>query len=225
MFVESTLLRNTLAPFVYAASHVVPRKGDSRYDAQLGDAQIEDFRGISSAGDRLLTDSSVTFLLLHLPVPHPGAIYDRRSGAFADYGGSYLDNLVLADQYLAHVQQLLQQRGEWDSSAVIVMGDHSWRTKAVWVGTSFWMPEDQAASDGGQFDPRPAYIVKLPGQTEAANVEEPFAAINTRALLQHILSGCIRTPQDLAAFARAAPAQGPDQHPLREVRSIAQLQH
>jgi arylsulfatase A-like enzyme len=223
MFVESTPLQNTLAPFLYAASRIAPHWADSRYVAQLGEAQIADFHNIYSAGDRLLSDSSINFLMLHLPVPHPGAIYDRETGDFASYGGSYIDNLALADRYLAHVHQLLQQRGEWDSSAVIVMGDHSWRTTALWEGTPFWMQEDQRASDGGKFDPRPAYIVKLPGQTEGARIETPFPAIGTRALLQSILSGRIRTPQDVAKFAHDTPAQHQEQHPMQETRSVAQL--
>jgi hypothetical protein len=223
MFAESTALENTVAPFLYATSRIAPRLADSRYVARLGEAQIADFRDIYSAGDRFLADSSIDFLMLHLPVPHPGGIYDRRLGEFAAYGGSYIDNLVLADQYLAHVHQLLQQRGEWDSSAVIVMGDHSWRTAALWEGTPFWTAEDQRASDGGKFDPRPAYIVKLPGQSEGSRIEAAFPAIGTRALLQGILSGGIRTARDLAAFAHDAPEQRPVEHLSPEPRSVAQL--
>jgi hypothetical protein len=225
MFAEATLTANTLAPFLYAASWISPHRAERRYDAQLNDAQIADFREIDSAGDRFLADSSINFLMLHLPVPHPGGIYDRRRGAITDQGGSYIDNLALADRYLANVVQLLQQRGEWDSSALIVMGDHSWRTAPIWVPTSFWTAEDQTASDGGKFDDRPAYIVKLPGQTEAARIEQPFAAINTRALLQAILQGNLRSPQDLASFAQAAPVPRPELHPLRESRWAALFAH
>jgi hypothetical protein len=205
MFAEATPWANTLGPFLYAASWISPHRAESRYDALLNDAQIADFQVLETAGDRFLADSSINFLLLHIPVPHPGGIYDRRSGVFADRGHSYIDNLALADRYLAHVVQLLQQRGEWDSSAVIVMGDHSWRTAPIWEPTSVWMPEDQAASEGGKFDDRPAYIVKLPGQTAPARIDTPFAAINTRALLKAILRGSLRTPQDLASFVQAAP--------------------
>jgi hypothetical protein len=225
MFAESTQLANTIAPFLDAASWISPRRAKIRYDALLNDAQIADFQNISSAGDRLLSDSSINFLMLHMPIPHPGGIYDRRTGDFADHGHSYIDNLALADRYLAHVVQLLQQRGEWDSSAVIVMGDHSWRTVPVWEQLSFWTPEDQLASDGGKFDNRPAYIVKLPGQTTPAHIDIPFAALNTHALLQAILQGNLRTPQALASFVQQAPAPRPDPHPQRESRSAAQFAH
>ena len=45
---------------------------------------------------------------------------------------SYVDNLALADKCLAGIRQTLEQTGQWDSSTVVVMGDHSWRTKQFW---------------------------------------------------------------------------------------------
>jgi hypothetical protein len=113
----------------------------------------------------------------------------------------------LADAYLAHVRELLEQRGEWDSSAIVVMGDHSWRTEMIWMRTAYWTAEDQAASHGGHFDDRPAYIVKLPHQSEAARVDAPFAATRTRALFDGILDGSIRSAAELSAFAEQAPTR------------------
>jgi hypothetical protein len=86
------------------------------------------------------------------------------------------------------------------------MGDHSWRTKLVWMNTPLWTAEDQAASNGGQFDDRPAYIVKLPHQTTAARIDSRFAATRTRDLLDGILDGSIRSVPELAALAQQSPA-------------------
>jgi hypothetical protein len=162
----------------------------------------------------MLEDPSLNFLLLHMPFPHPGGVYERRTAAFTTFGASYLDNLVLADHYLAHVRQLLTARGEWDSDTIVIMGDHSWRTSLVWNATAYWTAEDQAASHGGEFDPRPAYIVKLPNQTAPERIDRPFAAVYTRALLDGIFSGNIGTPADLAAFAaQASPPPEQDAPP------------
>ena len=100
----------------------------------------------------MLDRSSVTFLFLHMPVPHPWGIYSRRQGTFTTGRSSYIDNLALADRYLAHVHDLLERRGQWDSSTVVVMGDHSWRTTSLWEGTSEWSAEDEdeTASEGGR---------------------------------------------------------------------------
>jgi hypothetical protein len=172
------------------------------------EAHVADYLYLVSAGDRLLRDSSVDFLLLHIPVPHPGGIYDRRTGTFTTHRSSYIDNLALADSYLAHVRYVLEQRGEWDSSAIVVMGDHSWRTQLFWKTSPSWTAEDEAASHGGQFDDRPGYIVKLPHQTVAAKIDAPFSAVRTRALLRGILDGSIRSVPELADFAGQPRNQG-----------------
>jgi len=197
---------NMVAPLRFAASLARTHDLNLWLDERMADSHIADDRQISAAGDGMLADPSIDFLLLHLPVPHPSGIYNRSTGAFADHGGSYVDNLALADRYLAHVREVLEQQGEWDSSAVVVMGDHSWRTKRLWAGTSTWTAEDQAASHGVQFDDRPAYLVKLPQQMQGARIDGQFAAMQTRALLRGILNGQIRSAGELAAFA-GTPAQ------------------
>jgi hypothetical protein len=69
-----------------------------------------------------------------------------------------------------------------------------------------WTAEDQLASDGGKFDDRPAYIVKLPHQSQGARIDTPFPAVRTRALFQQLFDGKIQTPAELAAFAESKPA-------------------
>jgi len=164
---------------------------------------IDDYEKLRSAGDALLSDSSCTFLFLHVPVPHPEGIYDRNRRAFATAGGfSYLDNLALADRYIAHVRQVLEQRGEWNSSTLIVIGDHSWRT-FMWSSNASWTREDELASHGRHFDDRPAYIVKLPNQQNSATIDTPFAATNTRAMLDALLDHSLRTSADLQSWVAA----------------------
>ena len=165
---------------------------------------IGDYQALLAAGDALLADPSSNFIFLHMPIPHPGGIFDRRRQSFTTGRSSYIDNLALADQYLAHVRTLLEQRGQWDTSAIIVMGDHSWRTY-MWAKSPDWTPEDQAASHGRHFDDRPAYIVKLPHQQTPAHIDTPFAAVRTRALMDAILTNRLQTPADLQAWAEQQP--------------------
>lgn len=160
-----------------------------------------DYRNLLRAGDADLKDSSINFLFLHMPIPHPYGFYDRGKKTFSTTHTSYIDNLALADVYLAHIRQLLEQNNQWDGSIVIVMGDHSWRTSSIWKDSMTWTDEDQAASHGGQFDPRPAYIVKLPNQQTPARIDQPFSAVNTRALLDALLQDHLQTPADLQAWA------------------------
>jgi hypothetical protein len=160
-----------------------------------------DYRRLLAAGDAYLADPSIDFLFLHLPIPHPYGFYDRKKKAFSTKHTSYIDNLALSDLYLNHIRQILEQHGQWNSSTIIVMGDHSWRTTQIWKDSMTWTDEDQAASHGGEFDPRPAYIVKLPNQQTSARIEQPFSAISTRALLDALMQNHLQTSADLQSWA------------------------
>jgi Sulfatase len=160
-----------------------------------------DYRRLLAAGDAYLADPSIDFLFLHLPIPHPYGFYDRKKKAFSTRHTSYIDNLALADRYLSHIRQLLEQKNQWDPSTIVVMGDHSWRTTQIWRDSMTWTDEDQSASHGGEFDPRPAYIVKLPNQQTPARIDQPFSAVSTRALLDALLRNHVQTPADLQTWA------------------------
>jgi hypothetical protein len=159
-----------------------------------------DYRRLLAAGDAYLADPSIDFLFLHLPIPHPYGFYDRHKRAFSTKHTSYIDNLALSDLYLKHFRQLLERHGQWDSSTIIVMGDHSWRTAEIWTSSLTWTDEDQSASHGGEFDPRPAYIVKLPNQQTPARVEQSFSAVSTRALLDALMQNRVQTAADLQTW-------------------------
>jgi Sulfatase len=186
---DFSLRENLMAPFRTVAHD----------DGRL---HIEDFRVLSQASDAVLEDRSLDFVLLHMPVPHPQGIYNRSTATFATEHASYVDNLALADRYLAHVREVLERNSEWDDSAIIVMGDHSWRTQLLWLKSDGWTEEEQRASHGGQFDNRPAYILKLPHQHQPARINSSFEAIKTRQLLDAIMENKIASVESLSAWAK-----------------------
>jgi hypothetical protein len=200
-----SIATNLVRPFRYLIRNVKHLFGSSRgaptEEARDIHQHTTDYHELLAAGDAYLTDPSIDFLLLHMPIPHPYGIYDRTRKTFATKHTSYVDNLVLADLYLAHVRQVLEQQNEWNSATVIVMGDHSWRTSLIWVDSMTWTDEDQAASKGGEFDDRPAYIVKLPNQQTPVRIDDSFFAIRTRALLDALLRERLRSPADLQTWA------------------------
>ena len=168
---------------------------------------LDDYRELLAKAQTLLADPSANFVLLHLPVPHPGGIFDRHTGQFVLGRTSYVDNLALADQCLASLRTQLERNGEWDGATVVVMGDHSWRTSFMWRQTpAQWTAEDEAASGGGQFDDRPAYMVKLPDQQSGLRIDAPFEAVRTRQLLDLLLAGRVKTPGEIKAWVQAAHA-------------------
>ena len=206
---HESITENLLAPLERLAATVPslfhPEPGMGPRDLLEAQRHIVDFQLLSSMTDQMIADPTANFLFVHMPIPHPPGIYDRRHGTFTIGHSSYIDNLALADQFIGHIRRVLEQEGAWDSSAIIIMGDHSWRTSFVWASSDLWTAEDQAASHGGQFDDRPAYIVKMPYQQTAARIDSRFAAIRTRALLDGIIDGRLKTADDLAAWAAQQP--------------------
>lgn len=179
--------------------HLVPPQGE--WSPKNNILHLESYQKLVPQGDKALLDPSLSFVFLHMPIPHPPGIYDRHTGKLSIDHTSYIDNLALADKYLAHIREELQANGTWDDTSIVIMGDHSWRTNIEWNKTNLWMPEDEVASDGGKFDSRPGYIIKLAGQTTPAHIDAPFKAIRTRALLNALFQNQIATPQQLAAWA------------------------
>jgi hypothetical protein len=194
-----------MSPFRFVASYLSDFLRLRIGPVQLGmtgpEMHIADYVEIRDETDKLLSDPSIDFVFLHLPVPHPEGIYDRKRMTFATTGSSYLDNLVLTDQCLAHIRLLLEKQHQWDSSTVVVMGDHSWRTALTWKRSPNWTPEEEQASHGGQFDDRPGFIVKMPMQQIALQVDTPFPAVQTRALLDEIFENKVETATELKSWA------------------------
>ena len=203
---QKGILGNMLAPFLYAVNGNgwIPQRwlaGISALQAfrtYSAEMHIEDYESISSAAEAALRNPAAGFVLLHFPVPHLGGIYNRTTGQFTTGASTYLDNLALADRCLAHMRGVLEETGQWDSSTVVVMGDHSWRTSQFVPDLPPLEGEESEASQGGRYDPRPVYVVKLAGQHTGVRVDTPFSAVHTRTLLDGMMRGEVRTPQDLA---------------------------
>lgn len=180
--------------------HILPPQGE--WAPKNNIQHLKSYEKLVPQGDKALLDTSLSFVFLHMPIPHPPGIYNRHTGKLSIDGTSYIDNLALADKYLGHIREELQANGTWDDTTIIIMGDHSWRTNIEWNMTEIWRPEDEVASKGGQFDSRPGYIVKLAGQTAPARIDTPFQAIRTRSLLDALMQGKITTPEQLKAWAQ-----------------------
>jgi Sulfatase len=166
------------------------------------EGHLSDYMALADAAERILQDKSAGFSLIHLPIPHPNGIYDRKTDQFALTNSDYVDNLALTDKFLKHIRSELEQSGQWDSSTILITADHSWRTKFLWEEESAWSTEEQAASRGGQFDDRPAYIVKLPNQLTGARIDVPFDTLNTRRLLDALLEQRIHSKEELSAWVK-----------------------
>jgi hypothetical protein len=185
--------------------HFLHATGPSPDELADGNAHIHEFLALDHAADAALSDPRNNLLLIHMPIPHPSGIWNRRTQQFAVDHSSYVDNLALADLYLAHVRHLLEASHQWDDTTLLIMGDHAWRTQLIWLKTPAWSAEDERASNGGQFDPRPAYILKLPHQHTPLEISTSFPAVRTRALLDALLAEQITGPTQLQEWVDHVP--------------------
>ena len=162
-----------------------------------------DLAAIMPAATALIRDQSIRFVFIHLPVPHPPGIYDRRTGALRD-GGTYIDNLALSDKVLSELMRTLNATALAPQTTVIICSDHSWRLP-IWRPKAEWTKEEEAASHGN-FDTRPVLMIHFPGQESEQVVTAPFEAIRIHEIIEHILRG------EQPGFAKALLAGGAGSH-------------
>lgn len=207
METRGSVLGNSVAPWTGLLSKLAAPFHGYQRDMNIIDKEraerIEDYNELVASGDSLLVDRSIDLKFLHMPFPHPPGYYDRKTGRFTTGASTYIDNLQLSDIYLQHVRELLTTHGEWDSDAILITGDHSWRTTLLWMGGVDWSPEEQRASNGA-FDDRPAWILKLPNQHEGARVDTPVNAVIARSLVRDLLNSKVKTTSDIAALTQGS---------------------
>jgi hypothetical protein len=159
--------------------------------------QLEDYRKIMGRTHGLIENNQVRFVFLHLPVPHPPGIYDRQRHLLRR-GGTYLDNMVLADDILGELLQEIDGTPSASQTTVIVSSDHSWRIP-IWRHDKYWSAEEERAS-GGRFDERPMLLIHFPGQKSGNDVNAALPEMLEHDMIAEMLRGRINNPEDLSAF-------------------------
>lgn len=192
---ESTLW-NALAPVRKPLLRLVGIRTHAPATAQVHE---EDFDGILQHAQAMIADDAAGFVFIHLPVPHPAGFYNRHTGAIG-VPGSYIDNLALADRTLGELLDEISKTPLADKTTVIVSSDHSWRIP-MWRSEFDWTAEDEAASRGGHFDPRPLILVHFPGQQSGAKITQPFQLLRMHAMIEQMLSGKMTNAADLQTWS------------------------
>ncbi len=138
-------------------------------------------------------DPSLDLVFLHLPVPHAPYLYDRFSYTFPKRylsTGGYLDNLALADSYLADIREAMTSAGLWDKTTVIASSDHPDRT-SIFVD--------------GKTDPRVPFLLKMPRQAKGSTYSNTVFTIVTKPLIEAILNREVTTPEEAINWLTAHP--------------------
>jgi hypothetical protein len=157
-------------------------------------AHRSDYIAVMAQAKDILKDSRIRFVFVHLPVPHPPGIFNRKLPALSDHG-TYLDNLAVADRSLGELRSILQSTPAANNTTLIVSSDHSWRT-FMWKHTASWPLEASYASRGG-YDPRPVLMVQFPGSAAGQVIAKPVDALVLHSILEDLLRGQMRGQADL----------------------------
>jgi hypothetical protein len=162
------------------------RLNDHRFmEGQLRRAPLLQERALDLAADERLN-----FVFVHLSIPH--ARFVKRDLSPSTVG--YFDSLEAVDETLVSVRKQLEAKGIWDSTSLIVSGDHWWRFKTNEYLS--YLPE--AKRNEVMQDQRVPFIVKLAGRSERFVYSEQFNTVATQNIVLGLLSGEIKSGADIA---------------------------
>jgi hypothetical protein len=149
---------------------------------------IRTYRAMLERAEQVAADPQYGLSLVHLPVPHAPHFYDASSGQFTRSNSrisGYWDSLQLLDRALGELRRTMEGAGTWDSTAILLSSDHSFRV---------------AFALDGKMDHRVPFLLKLPGQRVGVSFTPRFSAIVTHDLLLGILRGELRTPEAVVGW-------------------------
>jgi hypothetical protein len=188
---KRSALQNASAPVARSIRRLLPS-----HDANSADFHVRDAQGVIAPAEALIRDEQIGFVFIHLAVPHPPGVYDRRMQQVR--GGSYLDNLALADVDLGSLLQAIASTRSAANTTTMICSDHSWRIP-IWRSSAGWTNEDEQLAKGG-FDPRPVLLVHFPGEEQGSAISEPVDSLVMHEILQETLRGSIRVQKDFVVW-------------------------
>jgi len=156
---------------------------------------LRETEGGLEPAEALIRDEQVRFAFIHLAVPHPPGVFDRRTHRMQK-GGSYLDNLALADMYLGKLLDAVHLTESAQKTVLVLCSDHSWRIP-LWKNAAWWTREDEQASQAG-FDSRPVLIVHFPEQQRGSLLTQPMNSLVIHEAITKLLANHSLTATDFA---------------------------
>jgi hypothetical protein len=178
----------------------------------LQEQNLQDYQSVLRHSEQLIANDKFRFVFLHLPVPHPPGLYDRRTHQLCACG-NYFDNIALADDLLGQLLRQINATPDAARTTVIVSSDHSWRI-SLWKDGVFWTPEEQRIAAHFS-DARPVFLVHFPGQQQGINISAATPELIEHDIIAALLQQKLSTPQSLVDFVHTAapPALQTPPHP------------
>ena len=152
----------------------------------------ERFSELGDLALRTAADGRFGLVLLHLPLPHPPGIYDRATGRLTSWNfrgeeAEYLENLVLADQFVGELRRRLEGARMLDRTWLVVSSARWWRAA----------------------DHRVPFLVRSPEGGRRAHVDGPFNTLGTHDLVLAILRGSVDDMDAAVTWLTRYPSKPP----------------
>ncbi len=136
-----------------------------------------------NAAQHLIVDPRYRLVLIHFNIPHLPTIGHYRWKDKDHSSKDYEENLLVMDQTFAKLRELMERKGFWDNTTIIVSSDH-------------WLRKKKYVYDH-QLDHRVPFILKLAGHKESIAYEPAFNTIITHDLILALLKKEVVTEKDL----------------------------
>lgn len=138
--------------------------------------------------------------IFHLATPHPPGVGNARASENSGQpksGGTLAENYGVADSFFGEIRSILEERGQWDSSLVILTADHGLRS--FWENWGCLTEEDrQMLRDRNEL--HVPLMLKWPGETVPFSVEKPVSTMILAPLVHAFLERRIQSPDEFNTY-------------------------
>jgi hypothetical protein len=176
-----TAMQNAMVPVMNGL-----REWEHKPSIAQEEKHASDLSALVPQAEALIRNQRIGFVFIHLSVPHPPGIYDRKP-PHQRLTGTYIDNLALADRTLAELMRVINATPLAAKTTVILCSDHAWRVR-LWRPTPQWSKEEEVASQN-RFDPRPVLLIHSPGQSTEREITAPFDDVRIHDIIERMLRG------------------------------------
>ncbi len=173
--------KDTLLANLYAQFYGLLRFNNLNYTQHL-----IAYKEILNAARNLVANPQYQLVLVHFDVPHLPSIAHYCWRDDSQTPKDYEDNLIIMDQTFSKLREIMESKGIWDNTTVIVSSDH-------------WLRRERYIRDR-QVDHRVPFILKLAEQKKNIVYKPAFNTVLTHDLILALLKKEVVTEADLVKW-------------------------
>lgn len=146
------------------------------------------FKHFINDANTILANDNHDLVYIHFPIPHSPHFYDRKKREFSlsnNRFSGYADSLALVDKTIGDLRKLMEEKGIWERTVVVITADH-WNR----YSTQF----------DGKKDQRVPLLIKLPRDTTEMIYDSPISTILLADLIINLENKNISSREDMLKF-------------------------